>query len=249
MTRSPTAPPRRRARPRRRRSGSRRRAPSSSRPRPGRARTPRPPPRVVGVGQPRLLGQRAALEPLEQRHAERRRSPAPAGSARGCRRSRAAAARRAGRAPRRRRGRRAKVGEGAARDDHAVATSRRRRPRRAAGPAVNGSPGRVEDACLGRASRVPTPCGCALRRLGRKACSSSAATPSAMVAGSLPVEAGQADRATDPGDRLVAWPSAASSAAGTAPTSPTSRSARCEPRCRSAARRRRGRRPRRGRGS
>ena len=66
-------------------------SPSTNSPRHARRRTP---------GRPAgLLRQRALLEPVEQRHAERRRSPAPAGSGRGCRPGRAAPARRAGRRP------------------------------------------------------------------------------------------------------------------------------------------------------
>ena len=97
------------------------------------------------LGERALLGQRALLQPVQQRHAQPADAPGSAGSARGCRRSRAAAGRRAGRRP-------SSVGcsaRSSAKGPRATMTPSRTSDRRrldsaasaSAGSPANGSPG------------------------------------------------------------------------------------------------------------
>ena len=141
---------------------------------------------VRRVGEAALLGQRAPLEPLQQRHAERTDRPGPAGSARACRRARAAARRRAGRRPRRRGGRRATSAKSPRVDDHAVDDQQPASSSLRSSPPVERVVGGVEDP--GPVDRHRAGPRLASAQAGGR---SSAATPSAIVAGSLPARSGR----------------------------------------------------------
>ena len=172
-----------------------------------------------------------------------RRSPAPAGSARGCRPDPAGARRRAGRRRRRPDGRPGPSRRRRARRSTPSTTSRPASSSLRSVPPVNGSSGvsrtRARKIVIGRCPA----------RSAWNARTSSAATPRAMVAGSLPARSGIADRRVDPGDRRLVVALDGAAPAGTGSTSPTTRSGRSCRGARSAARRRTARSPRRGRAS
>ncbi len=142
---------------------------------------------VVDVGEPRLLGQRALVEPVEQRHAEAADRPHLREVHVRVDEARAAADLRAGRRPFRRDAEPA-VGEGPSVDDHPIDDDASPRvvigTQRASGERVVG---RVENlgavqSVIGRARLAPT-----IARWRSKAQQQVAATLTAIVAGSLPV--------------------------------------------------------------
>ena len=237
--------PRRTARPPRPRSASRRPARWWCRPARGRRRSRRRPRRRTS--RRRAAPPRAARTSRASRAAacRGRRSRGPAGSARGCRRTRAAPAPRAGRRPRRP-GARAGAVERAAGDDHAVL--RRASASVRLGAQVAAGEGAAAG-CRGRCRGRRVTAGAARSR-ARRPPSSSAATDDrdggGLLAGGHP---GQADRRVDPVDDVLGVPVAEQ--LGPEPR-PLGRRADQPDRAEvvaAAARRRRARGPRRGRGS
>ena len=211
--------------------------------------------RVVDVGQPRLLGQRALVEPVEQRHAE----PADDAHLRevdvGVDEPGQEHAPRAGRGPPRAGGPARTRRTSPRAQDHAVLVDEQPAVLLGAQGAAGERVGRgVEDRGAEEGHRpqptAPEPRPAAVRGPRSKVRTRSAATLTAMVAGSLPARSGSPMGVLDPRERLgrrALLPQAACSEPAT--TWPTTRSGRPSRGARSAARRRTGRRPRRGRGS